>query len=475
MHVGDIHNVSGNVPAQRTWNPASHTNAGNKHRHPNPIANRGSQIMKKSKTLIIIGITLLLAILTSYPAGVQAYQALTSTPSAQPTITAPPGYNPMVNTPFSPSSLDCPDDGSNPIGWGTVTPSSGWMMLCSQCVNQSEWGTSTPSNTKTPNPTFVSLTQAACQTAAVGGEPCYTATPYPTGTATTTPTISVTGTPVSGGFKCNGLYGSSCFAGEVTSYEHNFTMPFDNNSSADVFNINIPNTPNGQQIIIYYRYEVTSTWVGAHPNYSPYIAFRTWISYPASNWGGWLPYPVTYWGGWHSSPTAHEDGQRGVSGSFPVQRQGTMMVAHYQANTFGGINLNFSFKNNNVGWDAGTNPLLQGTLYISLVGYPTTPTPTPTATPSNLGYCESVSSVESGFSWSGITYGETRCFDIGPYGGFDFGGLTSNPIGEMPWLAHICLQDVSFGDVTVFDVIISLEAILYILGIAAVIRNLFVS
>jgi len=112
---------------------------------------------------------------------------------------------------------------------------------------------------------------------------------------------------------------------------------------------------------------------------------------------------------------------------------------------------------------------------ISNVPFEPTPTPTVTPTASPLGYCQSVSNVESGFSWSGITYGETYCQDIGPYGGFDFNGLTANPIGAFPWIAHLCLQDVSFGNAVIFDVEISLEVVLYILGIVAIIRNLFVS
>jgi hypothetical protein len=126
----------------------------------------------------------------------------------------------------------------------------------------------------------------------------------------------------------------------------------------------------------------------------------------------------------------------------------------------------------------GTRPLRMWasihTAYNPNISPSPTPTISPTGTP-NTNFCASVSSAETGFSWSGISIGQTSCLDIGPYDGFDFGGLTSNPIGAYPWLAHICLQDVSFGVAEVFGVSVSLQVILYILGVVAIVRNMFVS
>lgn len=293
------------------------------------------------------------------------------------------GSTPTKINPISTINTDCPP--GVPSGYGTVTPSVDWLYLCSHCLpttTPQDFFTSTPGATHTPF--FTPPVPPVCQTSPVGGEVCYTQTPQITSTPTVTVTPTVTGTPlVSGsGFTCLGLYQDTCFVGEVTNYLDEFSMSFSNNASADLMTINITSTPKDVPITVYYSYDVTATWAGAHPSYTPYIAFRTWAFYPSTSWGGWVA----------GMPPVHSGGQVGVSGSYRVQQQGTFTVTHTNNNTNGGINLSFSFKNNNVGWPAGTNPLLTGNIFVSLVGYPSTPTPIPVTPTYSPDYCSSISS-----------------------------------------------------------------------------------
>lgn len=394
------------------------------------------------------------------PAGVNAYQALTETPQPTTTITAPPPYNPLINPTIDYGNLECPENGSNPVGWGTVTPSSAWLLLCSQCVNASDWSTSTPSNTNTPNPTLESMTQIACQTAAAGGSPCTTPTVTVTPTATITPTA--TGTPTGGGMECLYLINGQCWNGGVVSYTHEFTINgFNNNYFADLIGVHVQ-SPYNTLVNIYYAYDITISWSNADSRYAPTLENHLWARDPQSGWNTNID------SNYSNACTP------GTSGTCNHTYQKQQPFTNGNPNNQG-TDFYVNIKNNNVSWPSGDN-IAQGWVYISISSLPTTPTPTATGTPgTDLSYCQTVHDEETGFDWTGISYGNEYCIDIGPYGGFDFGGLTANPIGAFPWIAHICFQDISFGELTVFDVVISLEAILYILGIVAIIRNLFVS
>ena len=148
-----------------------------------------------------------------------------------------------------------------------------------------------------------------------------------------------------------------------------------------------------------------------------------------------------------------------------------------------------------LGFISGGNPYVGSFSYnvvievYSSLGTPTvvpSVTPVVTMTPVVGGsYCSSVSQTEDGFSWDGIEYGDTVCFDLGGPAFEDNGSgwwdwfvhdlWTAFGTPNIPWIAHICMQDVSFGVVQIFGVYISLELILYVVGIITLIRNMFVS
>lgn len=411
--------------------------------------------MKKSSVVLLLGALTVGLIVT--PRAVWAYeeyQEVTSTPEATTTVTAPPAYQPHILSTQDLGDLSCPSDGSNPVGWGTVTPSSGWNLLCSQCVNQSEWATSTPADTQTPNPTYVYFTQAACQTAAVNGEDCML-TPGVTQTVTPLPSTATSTIPAS-----NIVFtgGSLVTTGSVYFSDNaEFPRTWSRVLTSDLV------TFSGYVGI---RDASTTRWD------SRLVDFQT--TYTGSGYVYWNADFVES----HENATLNyvllilhdSDGDEIIdlivnpSGSAYLNSSGTI---YYR--------LSYNSQNPFMSYSIPAAEFTDKGTVLSTMPFELTPTPTVTPTASPLGYCQSVSNVESGFSWSGITYGQSYCVDIGPYGGFDFNGLTANPIGAFPWIAHLCFQDVSFGNAVIFDVEISLEVVLYILGIVAIIRNLFVS
>lgn len=83
-----------------------------------------------------------------------------------PTDTPTPTNEPLFRTPTAKPALNLQCSGSQPIGWGTVTPDPSWLMNCSQCVTPVagyDWG---------PNP--------------------FDGTPVASLTPTVTPTVAVT-------------------------------------------------------------------------------------------------------------------------------------------------------------------------------------------------------------------------------------------------------------------------------------------
>jgi hypothetical protein len=408
--------------------------------------------MKTSSAVLLLGALTVGLIVTPRAVGAyEDYQEVTSTPEATTTVTAPPAYQPQILSTQDLGDLSCPPDGSNPVGWGTVTPSSGWNLLCSQCVSQSEWATSTPADTATPNPTYVYLTQAACQTAAPGGEPCITSTPTVTPLSTTT----MTSTPSS-------------------------NIVFTGGSLVSTGSVYFSDTAEFQRT---WSRVLTSDLV----TFSGYVGIR---DASTTRWDNRLvDFQTTYTGSgyvyWNADfVESHENATLNSVSLILHDNDGDEIIdlinnpigsAYLSSSGTIFYRLSYNSKNPFMSYSIPAAEFTDNGTVISNVPFEPTPTPTVTPTASPLGYCQSVSNVESGFSWSGITYGETYCQDIGPYGGFDFNGLTANPIGAFPWIAHLCLQDVSFGNAVIFDVEISLEVVLYILGIVAIIRNLFVS
>jgi hypothetical protein len=103
---------------------------------------------------------------------------------------------------------------------------------------------------------------------------------------------------------------------------------------------------------------------------------------------------------------------------------------------------------------------------------PVTPTVTPTATATHIAsYCEITDSVGSiAFSYSGLIFGAAHCVDVGNWSVSILGIAI-----DIPWIAHLCFQDVTLGTVILFNVVVSLDIIAYVLGVAWAIRNLFIS
>ena len=108
------------------------------------------------------------------------------TPTPVPTSWAPLL---MTATPGPGYDYGCPDDGSQPQGWLTKTPSSLWLLNCSQCItptsNPDLWPTIEliPTNTPYPTPTPGPGTPTATT------EPTITPTASPTPYATAAPHV----------------------------------------------------------------------------------------------------------------------------------------------------------------------------------------------------------------------------------------------------------------------------------------------
>lgn len=75
-----------------------------------------------------------------------------------------------------------------------------------------------------------------------------------------------------------------------------------------------------------------------------------------------------------------------------------------------------------------------------------------------------------GFTYDGITYGTTRCENLGPYD-YEILGVV---IG-VPYIAYLCVQEIGLGTLALFGVVISLDAMAFIMMAAMLIRNLFIS
>ncbi|MCD4760068.1 hypothetical protein K8R33_04215 [archaeon] len=77
---------------------------------------------------------------------------------------------------------------------------------------------------------------------------------------------------------------------------------------------------------------------------------------------------------------------------------------------------------------------------------------------------------EFGFSHSGLAYGNTYCLDLGPvvYEIFGFGI-------NIPWIAHICFQQIGLGDVLLLGVNLSLDIVLLTITMAWFINIVFLS
>ncbi|MCJ7696509.1 MAG: hypothetical protein MUO40_13950 [Anaerolineaceae bacterium] len=77
---------------------------------------------------------------------------------------------------------------------------------------------------------------------------------------------------------------------------------------------------------------------------------------------------------------------------------------------------------------------------------------------------------DSAFDYDGLTFGAIYCVDLGPYE-YSILGVEI----DIPHIAHICVQEVGIGTITVFGVDVSLDIFIAFLGLAWVVRNMFIS
>lgn len=343
----------------------------------------------------------------------------TTDPNVTPTMTSKPLVDMSTPTPAS-YNFDgaCPD--GEPAGWLTVTPSSLWLQQCTHCLI-------TPVVTSTPPPPTPVPTWDG-----IGASP----TPAPTSTPTLHPTLAAT-PPVS--LTCNNTCELSC------EQLNDWTVRYDLTGwEGSYCSYNFPEYAHISDLYILHEghiraYGTTgndywSWWFkGAALENSVYTLLADDHGPPT----GTTPYWVdVYWEGeFHAGDIVRID-QYGKFG-------------WYKADV----------------WESG---------YIIFSAVPLTsqPTPTPAPTPS-LSYCSAVDGgVDDGeiFGYTGLEFGSIYCADLLPFHvsilGLDI---------TIPHFAHICLQNVSAGDVYIFGMRIPLDSFLYALGVSWAIRNLFVS
>lgn len=75
-----------------------------------------------------------------------------------------------------------------------------------------------------------------------------------------------------------------------------------------------------------------------------------------------------------------------------------------------------------------------------------------------------------GFGYTGIELGGIYCLNIGPYE-YDILGVEI----DIPWVAYICVQEVSLGLIEIFGVAIDLDSFCMLIAVAWALRNLFIS
>ena len=93
-------------------------------------------------------------------------------------------------------------------------------------------------------------------------------------------------------------------------------------------------------------------------------------------------------------------------------------------------------------------------------------------TPEFVLWCATIEEEDDSlwFDYDGITFGDIYCVDIGPYSvellGWEIG---------LPYIANICVQEVGFGHVVIFGLDVDLDAFSWVIAVAWVLRNIFIS
>lgn len=401
----------------------------------------------KKKLLALFPLMLLSASLAAFlipPGSVQAQEdtpTASNTPVYTVTITAPPPPLVTVLPGTFPASFLCPT--GNPLLWNTVTPSSAWWFFCAQCIS-TRYATSTP---RTPTPTITPT----------GTVSTPTKTPTPTLTPTATPsilTLYVMYPPVlnvygsgmtvdSHSESCYQVYGGYYCSGTFTA--HWSTNAFERNMSLWMGMRRSDNSTDNYAVYMWHRIV---------PNYVSAVAewgARTHdVSDGNENWISW------------TDDASDEDNVNRNGDPLP-SCGGAGQTICKEVRPFYIRPRNSSSAGQTFNWQ---------TYFYAVPLPPTTPTVTPTATATRIGsYCDVTDSVGSiAFSYSGLIFGAAHCVDVGNWSVSILGIAIT-----IPWIAHLCFQDVTLGTVILFNVVVSLDVIAYVLGVAWAIRNLFIS
>ncbi len=376
--------------------------------------------MTKYARMFLVGmfITCLLILSTVGVAGALVPYQATETGTPTPTITAVGGYLPSVAPTVFYDQLDCGT--GTPIGYGSVTPDSLWSVLCANCVY-------TPMPSSTVNPTLA--TELAM-------------------TASSTPSPTLTPVASSQLLYCNGPLGGYA---EVSCTELNeYTLLYSLNEAYETD--------------VYFAMDWNKT-LGATITSVRYVVdleLSSAPSIPCENCNnGWLFY---------ANPA-----MTGLVGFLQTKYLGNGYTDSYHVDSTVAF-----ITDANYAWGLAMygGPLneVTGSIYVVVNGYPFM---YGTPTPSSGSYCAVVNGggspiTDTGFSWTGIEYGSQTCFDIGPIDEWDFGWITFSNI-NIPWIAHLCLQEIDIGVITLFGVSVSLLVIAYVVGVLMIIRNMFVS
>jgi hypothetical protein len=383
-----------------------------------------------------------------------AQETVTPSPVNTPTITAPAPYEPSINVP-SDLSFDCLPEGEKPIGWQTVTPSSNWDVLCGDCyIDDLPTSTVLPSSTPSPFPTWNG-----------------TGTPPSTLTPTITPTFTLTPSP-------------TVQACETPGNSQQFKL-------VEV-NTNYPPNP------FYLEYTCSSS-IGEWANGIICYA-HAWGNYD-SGWGVNVYHEFVFD---HTGNNPYYIRAHILSFSGLTGIDGGSGCAYYDAGDYCQVlehsEAHYHYSTH-LGWLSGSHnydvswviEVSQTNQFMPLQCATSTPSPTPivtvTSTPDIGNYCSVVSDDnmdDNLFSYSGISVTGESCFDIGgpALSGDEQGSWWDWFINDLwktagspdiPWIAHVCLVGVNIGELTVFGVSISLHIVAFIVGVAMLIRNMFVS
>lgn len=349
----------------------------------------------------------------------------TETPTA--TLAAPTmNLFDVPTLPSMPEGGGCPV--GTPIGYGTVTPSGSWDMICSQCVqDDGVWPTAGPSSTPGPSPT---------------------------------PTVTASGPTVTP----EGDWWSYSPASELGSADHNGGELLV--ATGTIHSEDVCGAPNAIAAVRGTMFiQPYNQWAGGSFGFNSGSAYW-WAPQSAADrtMDGWVRAGFYYNLGDFPGLEALIDAWpvQGVDGWdqlwTPQGEKGTDTVSYAVKVVYAVISWSIPevicYKSGyGGGWEEAT------------------PTPSPTATP-DPSYCATVedgSDSAVDFGWTGFIQYDAVCLNVGPYDGVSFLGFSLPPV---PWILHLCLAPMSLGWFTVFTVGVPVDGLLYLMAAIFILRKL---